>query len=385
MALSLSRNATVILSYKDATATTWDGLGSTPNLADTFEIGVLDGFSFTQATGTQNVTLNEAGTSPARGQAIFNTSIEPVDWSFTTYIRPRIDDLGSAGADGDDRHGMTEKILWNALASSVKTDNAGTGGITSSGGDCTVDFEESAKNQLLKLTGWFIFSDSGLNYRLSNMCVNSASMDFDIDGIAQITWSGYASALAEVADSARPETAGDANDGYHAAPATADFILNRLSTVVLTSTISGGSKAYTFPLTGGNVTFDNGISYVTPETLGVINSPIDHQTGTRAVSGNFTAYLNDTNALGTKDIYTDMLTDIASADPDITNVFSIALNIGGASAPNVVFTMPKAHLELPTLDTADVMGVTINWTALEDGFGTGNDEATMVYTGLTLV
>jgi len=385
MALSLSRNATVILSYKEATATTWDGLGRTPDLADTFEIGVLDGFSFSQATGTQNVTLNEAGTSPARGQAIFNTSIEPVDWSFTTYIRPRIDDLGSAGADSADRHGMTEKILWNALASSVKTDNAGTGGITSSAGDCTVDLEESAKNQLLKLTGWFIFSDSGLNYRLSNMCVNSASMDFDIDGIAQITWSGYASALAEVADSARPETAGDASDGYHAAPATADFILNRLSTVVLTSSISGSSKAYTFPLTGGNVTIDNGISYVTPETLGVINSPIDHQTGTRAVSGNFTAYLNDTNALGTKDIYTDMLTDIASATPDITNVFSIALNIGGASAPNVVFTMPKAHLELPTLDTADVMGVTINFTALEDGFGAGNDEATVVYTGLTLV
>jgi len=383
MALSLSRNATVILSYNSAAP--WDGDGRIPGEADTYEIGVLDGFSFSQATGTQNVTLNEAGTSPARGQAIFNTSIEPVDWSFTTYIRPRIDDLGSAGADGADRHGMTEKILWNALASSVKTDNASTGGITSSAGDCTVDFEESAKNQLLKLTGWFIFSDSGLNYRLSNMCVNSASMDFDIDGIAQITWSGYASALAEVADSARPETAGDASDGYHAAPATADFILNRLSTVVLTSSISGSSKAYTFPLTGGNVTIDNGISYVTPETLGVINSPIDHQTGTRAVSGNFTAYLNDTNALGTKDIYTDMLTDIASATPDITNVFSIALNIGGASAPNVVFTMPKAHLELPTLDTADVMGVTITFTALEDGFGAGNDEATVVYTGLTLV
>ena len=385
MALSLSRNATVILSYKNATATTWDGAGSTPDLADTFEIGVLDGFSFTQGTGTQNVTLNEAGTTPARGQAIFNTSIEPVDWSFTTYIRPRIDDLGSAGADGDDRHGMTEKILWNALASSVQTDNAGTGGITSSAGDCTVDFEESAKNQLLKLTGWFIFSDSGLNYRLSNMCVNSASMDFDIDGIAQITWSGYASALAEVEDSARPETAGHVDDGYHAAPSTADFILNRLSTVVLTSTISGSSKAYTFPLTGGNVTFDNGISYVTPETLGVINSPIDHQTGTRAVSGNFTAYLNDTNDLGTKNVYNDMLTDIASATPDTTNVFSIVLSIGGASAPNVVFTMPKAHLELPTLDTADVIGVTINFTALEDGFGTGNDEATVVYTGLTLV
>jgi hypothetical protein len=328
--------------------------------------------------------LNEAGTTPKRGQNIFNTSIEPVDWSFTTYMRPRIDDLGSAGADGDDRHGMTEKILWNALASSVKTNNTSTGNITSSATNCIVDFEGSNVNQLLKLTGWFVFSDSSINYKLSNMCVNTASMDFDVDGIAQITWSGYASALAVTDAAGTPTTAAHATDGYAAAPSTADFILNRLSTVTLTSSISGSSKVYTFALTGGNVTIDNGITYVTPETLGVINSPIDHQTGTRAISGNFTAYL-DTAALSTKVMYDDMLADINSAAPDVTNVFAIALSIGGASAPKVLFTMAKAHLELPSLDTADVMGVTITWTALEDGFGVGNDEATVTYTGLTLV
>jgi len=379
MALSLSRNATVILSYQASTATAWDGAGREPSEANTFEIPVLDGFSFSQATGTQNVTLNEAGTSPKRGQAIFNTSIEPVDWSFTTYMRPRIDDLST------DLHGMTEKILWNALVSSTKTDNVGTGGITSTASTCTVDLEESNKNQLLKLTGWFVFSDSSINYRLKNMCVNSASMDFDVDGIAQITWSGYAEAVDSVAQNATPETADHATDGYALAPATADFILNRLSTVTLTSSISGSSKIYTFALTGGNVTIDNGISYVTPESLGRINVPIGHQTGTRAVSGNFTAYL-DTAALSTKVMYEDILADINAADPDtITNVFAIALSIGGASAPKVLFTCPKAHLELPTLDTADVMGVTVTWTALEDGFGTGNDEATIAYTGLTVV
>ena len=379
MALSLSRNATVILSYQDSTATAFDGAGREPSEANTFEIPVLDGFSFSQATGTQNVTLNEAGASPKRGQSIFNTSIEPVDWSFTTYIRPRIDDLTT------DLHGMTEKILWNALVSGVKTDNVGTGGITSTAASCTVDFEESNKNQLLKLTGWFVFSDSSTNYRLKNMCVNSASMDFDVDGIAQITWSGYAEAIDAVNAGATPTTGDDATDGYALAPSTADFILNRLSTVTLTSSISGSSKAYTFALTGGNVTIDNGISYVTPESLGRINVPIGHQTGTRAVSGNFTAYL-DTAALSTKVMYDDILADINAADPDtITNVFAIALSIGGASAPKVLFSMPKAHLELPSLDTADVMGVTINWTALEDGFGTGNDEATVVYTGLTTV
>ena len=456
MALSLSRNATLYLSTVD---TAWDGTGSSLKDANTFEIPILDGFSFSQATGTQNVTLNEAGTTPRRGQKIFNTSLEPVDWSFTTYIRPFKDTADSS------KHSCTEALLWNGLVSNEKSNYAGNG-LANTTSLLAIDFETSeAANPLLKMYGYFRFSDSGLTYKLSKMCVTSASVDFDIDGIAQISWSGYASAIDEVGVT-YPDTAGT---DYVAAQTDADFILNRLSTVTLsadldaagagrvtaigvvtggtgytsvptavftaaptggrtakgTAVISGGAVTgvtitdggagyttgptisftggggsgasvaactivkldveYDFALTGGNVTIDNGITYVTPETLGVINEPIDHQTGTRAVSGNFTAYLNNENNLGTKNIYDDMLTDIASADPDITNVFSIALSIGGASAPKVLFTMPKAHLELPTIDTADVMGVTINFTALEDGFGSGNDEATVTYTGLTTV
>lgn len=375
MALSLSRNASFICSYVD-TVGGWDGAGRNPSDANTFEIGILDGFSFSQSTGTQNVTLNESGTTPQRGQQIFNTSVEPVDWSFTTYVRPRIDDLTT------DLHGMVEKILWNALVSSTQTNNISTGGIASTAAGCTIATTTSNVNQLLKLTGWFVFSDSSTSYKLSNMVVNSASIDFDIDGIAQISWSGFATAI--TADAAKPDTAADATDGYVANPATADFILNRLSTVSLTSTISGGSKTYAFPLTGGNITIDNGVSFVTPEELGVVNSPIDHQTGTRAVSGNFTCYL-DSSATGSKGVYTDILADINGASADTTNDFDIELKIGGASAPNVVFHMNDAHLELPSIDTSDVMGATINFTALESSFGTSNNEMSVVYTGLTVV
>ena len=376
MALSLSRNASFICSYVD-TVGGWDGDGRVPGEANTYEIGILDGFSFSQATGTQNVTLNESGTSPQRGQQIFNTSIEPVDWSFTTYVRPRIDDLTTTNL-----HGMVEKILWNALVSSTETNNTSTGGIASTTTECTVSTTTSNVNQLLKLTGWFVFSDSVTSYKLSNMVVNSASIDFDIDGIAQITWSGFATAI--TADAAKPDTAADATDGYVANPATADFILNRLSTVSLVSTISGSSKTYAFPLTGGNITIDNGVTFVTCEELGKVNSPIDHQTGTRAVSGNFTCYL-DSSATGSKGVYTDILADINGADPDTTNNFNITLKIGGASAPNVVFNMAHAHLELPSIDTSDVMGATINFTALESSFGSGNNEMSVVYTGSTIV
>jgi hypothetical protein len=115
MALSLSRNATFYASYVAAGTSTWDGTGTNPSDADTFEIPILDGFSFSQATGTQNVTLNEAGTTPRRGQKIFNTSLEPVDWSFTTYIRPFKDTADSS------KHSCTEALLWNGLVSNEKS------------------------------------------------------------------------------------------------------------------------------------------------------------------------------------------------------------------------------------------------------------------------
>lgn len=374
MSLSLSRNAKFYCSYVAAGTSTWDGAGTEPTDADTFEIPVLDGFSFSQATGTANVQLNEAGSTPKRGQSIFNTSIDPVEWSFTTYVRPFTDSADS------NTHSMTEKMLWNALVSWRKTNQVDEGGITATTTDLTVDFTESDKNQLLKFTGWFAFEDSGITYELEKMCVNSASIDFDIDGIAQISWSGYASSITDVGTDF-PSTAANASSGHVVANIDADFILNRLSTVTLTSSISGTSKAYDFALTGGNITIDNGISYVTPEELGKINSPIDHQTGTRAISGNFTAYL-DSTALKTKDLYEDLMADINSAGAEVTNEFNIDLYIGGESAPYVNFKLPTAHLELPAIDTSDVMGVTINFTALESTLGT-KDDATVVYVGDT--
>ena len=163
MALSLSRNATFYASYVAAGTSTWVGNGTNPSDSDTFEIPILDGFSFSQATGTQNVTLNEAGATPKRGQKIFNTSLEPVDWSFTTYMRPFTDSADS------DKHSATEKLLWNALVSNTQTNNTSTGGIACDTTDMTIDFEDSEHNQLLKFTGWFAFSDSSLTYELANM------------------------------------------------------------------------------------------------------------------------------------------------------------------------------------------------------------------------
>ena len=63
-----------------------------------FEVPVLDGFSFSQANNSTEVTLaemeNSAGVSK-RGRRVFNDSLAPVEWSFSTYVRP----FKSAGTD----------------------------------------------------------------------------------------------------------------------------------------------------------------------------------------------------------------------------------------------------------------------------------------------
>jgi hypothetical protein len=65
--------------------------------SNTYEIQVLDGFSFSQNTTADVVTLNEAGATPVRGQRSFNTALDPVDFSFSTYIRPADSSLTAGG------------------------------------------------------------------------------------------------------------------------------------------------------------------------------------------------------------------------------------------------------------------------------------------------
>ena len=65
------------------------------------ELPVLDGFSFSQATNTSEVTLSEAAASDGyskRGRAMFTDSFAPAEWSFSTYMRPTTSDTGAAAA-----------------------------------------------------------------------------------------------------------------------------------------------------------------------------------------------------------------------------------------------------------------------------------------------
>ena len=116
MAFNLIRNSRVFYtSNVDATTGAVKTTGFTT--ANTREIQVLEGFSFSQNTTSETVTLNEAGAAPVRGQRSFNTALDPADFSFTTYMRPQ---------DGGTNITAEECVLWNAMFSATEVGTTGT-------------------------------------------------------------------------------------------------------------------------------------------------------------------------------------------------------------------------------------------------------------------
>ena len=535
--------------YKDASAPM--------TASNCFEIQVLEGMSFSQNTTVDTVTLNEAGAAPVRGQRSFNTALEPVDFTFSTYIRPN--NTGSLVT-------AEEQYLWNAFGGAANL-NASGAAWTSTASTGTVGFANSNKHQLLPFGLIILFDNAG--YVLDNCALDSATIDFGIDAIAAIAWAGKGSAIRVVdgatatatspvvfanvapatnfAGTAGANTAlaknttaryitnklstlivndgindfvttaggavttvtvGTAGSGYTSVPtvafaaapsggvtATGTAVLSggavtavavttaglgvatsgatisfsapqvvggttatgtvtvdgtgAITAIVITSggtgyttaptatlanlgtpttapvlgavtiagstvtgitinnagsgytvapaiTITGGGgtgaaatatfaanagTVYTVALTGGNIAFNNNLTYLTPANLGTVNLPITYFTGTRAISGTINAYLK-TGTLETGGLLSDLLAGSATTvDPK----FTINVQLGGPSTnlTGVEIKLPAAMLQIPTINTEQVISTTINFTA--QGFtGTGYDitesnEATIVY------
>jgi hypothetical protein len=430
----------------------------------TVELTVLDGFSFSQSTQQSTIQLNEAGNTPVRGQRAFNTSLDPVDFSFSTYLRP----AGTVTTVG----AIEEAVLWNALLCNTAIDTTGTPitltsitrgsattaaaaitctavSLTAAGiaiGDvfmlaglastvtnvqewaapaklisitgtmaaatvlnveyltapgngaaatmagaggtakllkCAFSTQTSSvstpayanintafsnKNQLQKF-GMFFLVDNAV-YGIDNCVLDQASIDFGLDSIATIAWTGKGTALnylpSATISSANPAVFG--GTGIATGTATtrvlntaSNYITNKLSTMTLISKIMGTDTAvgttYTVPLTGGNLTIANNVNYVVPANLGVVNVPVGYFTGTRSISGNVTAYLK----VGTNNS-AQLLTDVIAQGAETK--FKVQIEVGGLSnAIRAEFEMNGCVLQVPTVETGDVMATTINFSA----------------------
>ena len=391
-----------------------------------WEVPVLDGFSFSQATNSSEITLSEmestAGTS-RRGRRIFNDSLAPVEWSFSTYMRPFTHATAYTGEAADTvngNHHAVEEVLWammagaNAYASSAfaRGANAVT---TTDGTDLDVSFAQSNISVLETGNIFFVMDTSAADpmvYKLADAAVNEASIDFDVDGIATINWSGFAKQIFDwtanttvtgtdltpasgnvgnvqldsdttpyqfklVTDSSTLTTAID--EGISA---TDNFVRNRLTQLAISTSESGFDTSYTLTLTGGNITIGNNITYLVPEELGTVNVPIENVTGARTVTGSFTCYLvfeDGANNNGTSsDFFKDHTSTTALAN--VNNSFGLTFTIGGSSTPKIIVTMPKCHIEIPTHSIEDVISLETTFHGLGTNLGTA-DEVTLKYFG----
>ena len=457
MARSLARNTKLFVTTLTRPNITTDNM----LLTNTWEVKVLDGYSFSQDTASQEIGVSEAASEAAcaagglaRGTQSFNTALNPVDVSFSTYVRP----YQNGSSNGD----CVEKILWasamgtaDGLTASPDTP-ANLATYNQDTNSITFSLATSNANELLPLTLCFVLENA--TYVVEQFNVGTAEVDFSIDGIATINWSGNGSRVNEDQRiHSILKTGGTAVSGtdYTAVPATTTttFLRNKLSTLELsdaapvstlesfvdgqifttyvvatgvmtysdlgsisaeveaglpggrahnetldqwativavtkgsdTITIADADRqlvdnwtassdavslytktqfsgtVYCVPITGGTLTLENNLTYLTPEELAIVNLPLAGFAGNRVTSGSFTAYLN-TGAQGTGGLLQDLLNKIETS---VTTNFALTFHMGNATTavPRVDFVIPHAQVSIPTTNVEDIISTEISFTA----------------------
>jgi hypothetical protein len=222
----------------------------------------------------------------------------------------------------------------------------------------TIVMTESNRSALHPMHLYFVIETDALNpviYKCAEAVANEVSVDFDVEGIATLNWSGFAKEIEDVSTAFRtgtgttltvgqtgnattPKRTQDGTDGAllqagdfyfqtdnaqgtavhmvktvpgsgnltltqaidEAVTSTNTFIRNRLTKIEITSDnktvfpggmVTNGDGKYNLTMTGGSFTIANNITYLVPDELGFVNKPLEHVTGARNVTGSATCYL----------------------------------------------------------------------------------------------
>ena len=365
--------------------------------ANTKEIQVLDGLSFSQATSSETVTLNEAGDSPSRGQRSFNTALEPVELTFSTYMRPYYTEGNSviSGFDTDDYVAAEEDVLWNAFAAGKDNGanelignpiafNAskpadGTAGHSSAWtayyGDDTplvepksvVGFDFSGKNQMVNF-GVIITLDSTA-YIIDNCVLDQASIDFGLDAISTIAWTARGSRLRSVNLFASQASGGVVTftGNYLTGPSPSvpqsysNVVVNATTDILSLASVDGNHTGLRvgMPVAVTNsvsTTPLSGIDRVTPlQTISIATDTFTVDTPTPTLANNNRIILKValTNSTPANNIEVDTIVyvrDVATVGG--TQTFKIAKTSGGTAVTGITnTTFTNGDLELLTAVT----------------------------------
>jgi hypothetical protein len=348
---------------------------------NTKEILVQSDLSFSQSTSSSDINLDEAGPVPARGSDRFNDALDPVEWSFSTYIRAFWDpNLNGDAIEDDGGVVVADAILWHCLASSKTFDIANqSNAVRANAKNFVVGFGENQAHVLETCTLYIKTGD--IWFKISDAQVGQAEIAFDITNISQVAWSGSGTTLGRMTSQPFDPESPD----YKFSDATfvqATYLKNKLTVIKMKD--NSDNQEYTIPITGGSITINNNITYLTPDTMSRLDQAIGSFTGTFEVTGSLTAYLRVAGS-GGPDKYVGDLLDKMQAERKVKNSFDVAVCIGGISTkadglvnnlntelskknPVTVIHLPTCHMSAPAIESQDVIGTTLEFKAIPSDF-----------------
>ena len=305
--------------------------------SNTVKLTVKD-FSYNQNSRVDRVSRDTLSSTQARTISPYVGSVTPVTFNIVTYVLPLVDTNVTS----------PEENLWIGLM--------GVDSLTSNPTNSTIDFANGNVSELQNLTLWF---DQATRlqgtYRLDNCIIDSAELSFDINGIAEISWSGRALSIVE---DNTPPAATDRT-------ALTNYIKNRPSTISLNM----NSVNYLLALTGGSIKFDNKNTFYGRNRLGQTTVAEGHFTGNREVSGELDFYMKS-GTYRTVELFNEILDNAANTDYETTHLALITIDVGGvANTPRITFTIPQALLEIGNQDFGELYKVSVPFSAKEE---TGN-------------
>lgn len=329
--------------------------------ANTQEILIGDDLSFSQGASETDITVSEAGPTPTRGSKRFIDAINPVDWTFSNYILPLAATLTPFSVSTPDY------LLWQSLSTgSVPNLTVNDGGVYQNASNQVVSFVDSSYHELYKLN-IYMYVD-GTWYVITGAQVDSAEISTDITDIAKVTWKGYGLLLSPLGSQPFDPSLIGISDAEFLAYQNS-YIKNKLSIL----DIKDNSDAQVFSgvaITGATITISNNISYLTPTTLSRVDRPIGSFTGALDVSGSLQCYL-DTKSGGSSALWQKIVNATGSV-----NSFEINLTVGGkyaTASPGLIFKLPRAQLSVPELQSADVLGLNINFKGQGSSLTSGDE------------
>lgn len=271
--------------------------------------------------------------TPDRNREKVTTGYSDVKLLFSTYAKTIL----------DVNHSCVEKLLLESL-------------LGGTGVESTTNYTGTfySVNKLPELYFWIKLSNN-LVYYINNAVVKSCSYKIELNNAVTLDWEIIGLNLTQTNSASLPTLFTDYSSNV-------SFIKSNFSTATIsfnTFPLNGGSIISGFlPIVSATIKLENNVEIVERSTLDQrLKQKLDHFVTYRNISIDLIGYLKTGVA---SNISTIELFDYKQTYPDLctTTDVNFILTIGKENI--IVFTLPKANIELPEIKINDVITSNIN-------------------------